>query len=135
MSADGPLAGIRILFVEDNSLEAQDMAQSIRDASGIVVGPVPTNSDALGLLDTEEVHGAVLSINLADGNSNAVRRRLTEKGIPFVLVTGFVKDALPPDLGGVSYIQKPFERRAFVAVLALTINGLAQRHQERRGTD
>ena len=53
---------------------------------------------------------AVLDINLGDGLVYTVAEILSERGVPFVFVTGYDADSVDPRFAGVPILQKPIER-------------------------
>ena len=54
----------RILVAEDETLIALDIAYSVEEAGGTVIGPTARVSEALELLEKHEVTGAILDFNL-----------------------------------------------------------------------
>ena len=82
------LRGIRILVVEDNPVIALDVAFAIEDAGGIVVGPAASVKEALVLIQKLPVAGAVLDVNLIDGDISAVAERLAQDAVPCIFQTG-----------------------------------------------
>lgn len=101
------LAGKRILVVDDDYFAAEHMAHTVRNAGGSVVGPVPTGQQALRLLEAETpVDGALLDINLGNGTSFPIAKRLEERGIPVIFVTGYDSWYLPDELDDLPILQK-----------------------------
>lgn len=84
---DAPLAGERVLVVEDEMFVAQDIAYGVQDAGGAVIGPVPTVEEAMELME-EGPTGAILDVNLLDGDVTPVLERLVRLGVPAVVNTG-----------------------------------------------
>ncbi len=78
----------RILVAEDEIFIALDIAQSIEEAGGIVIGPTARVSEALELLEKHEVTGAILDFNLADRDVIPVALLLLKRLIPLVFHTG-----------------------------------------------
>lgn len=76
-----------ILIVEDEALIAMCLADIVTELLGEVVGPVGTVADALSLMDTTPVEGAILDAMLLDRDITPVALRLAEAGIPFVVHT------------------------------------------------
>lgn len=97
-----------ILIVEGNVYLALDLSNAIEDWNGRVVGPVRTVGDALELLGSEPVSGAVLDFHLDGQDASTVAARLAEKGVPFVIHT---HTDLPPDVmsihSNVPVLMKP----------------------------
>ena len=84
-----------VLVVEDEPFIALDLALAIEDAGGKVVGPAASSKEALALVASGSVTGAILDLNLLDGDCSAVVERLAALGAPVILQTG---GGLPPDL-------------------------------------
>ena len=85
-----------ILLVEDEYFIADAMQRSLEDAGAYVVGPAASVKDALALLDSEPVDGAVLDVSLYDGKVYPVAEVLMARGIPFIFTTGYDASDLPP---------------------------------------
>lgn len=86
-----------ILVVEDEAFIALDLALAVEDAGGRVVGPAASIAEALTLLTSCEVDGAVLDVNLPDGDITSVVEQLVANDVPFVIQTGI---GLPDALAG-----------------------------------
>lgn len=88
------LRGARILVVEDEAFIALDLVMAIEDAGAIPVGPAATVAEALELISHDPPDGAILDVNLPDGNVGPVLDALA-KIAGVVVHTGA---GLPPDL-------------------------------------
>ena len=84
-----------VLIAEDEPIIALDLALAVQDADGEVVGPAATVKEALALLETRTVQGAILDVNLADRDISPVAVYLLNRGIPTILQTGM---SIPPEL-------------------------------------
>lgn len=84
------LAGLSILVIEDEPLIALEVAQGLKDAGAHVI-TVHTGAAALPLADTADVAAAIVDHALTDGDSQAICERLSERGIPFVIYSGFTQ--------------------------------------------
>lgn len=84
-----------ILVAEDEPFIALDLVLAIEDAGGTAVGPASRVREALDLLAGNPVAGAILDVNLIDGEITPVVEYLVAAGIPFILQTGI---GLPPAL-------------------------------------
>lgn len=87
--------GALILIVEDNPVIALDMAFAVEDVGGTVLGPAASIKEALALIEKKAIAGAILDVNLVDGEISPVAERLISDAIPFVIQTGV---GLPSDL-------------------------------------
>jgi CheY-like chemotaxis protein len=98
-----------VLIVEDNIILSMDMSEMVRDelhAQPVVVSRV---AEALEI-DAESLSFAFLDINVIDGKTYPLARRLLKKGIPFIFVTGNARDSVPTDLRNMPFFLKPAER-------------------------
>jgi PAS domain S-box-containing protein len=112
------LTGRRVLVVEDDYYIAGDTAAALRGAGATVLGPCPSEDATLHLLETETPTHAVLDLNLGGGGPQfAIRHELKERGVPFIFLTGYDPDAVPPDLADVVRLQKPVPFRTIVEVV------------------
>ncbi|HEX8418151.1 MAG TPA: response regulator [Methylobacterium sp.] len=116
------LAKQRVLLVEDEMLTAIDVTCEVEDAGGHPVGPATSVREALSLIETEAVTGAILDVNVRDGETTRVAAALIERRIPFVIHTGAV---LPPRLraqfGAAPVLIKPTTSPRLIAALACEI--------------
>lgn len=113
------LQGRRILLVEDEYFIACAMQCGLEDVGASVVGPAAFVEDALALLDSEPVDGAVLDVSLNDGKVYPVAEVLMARGIPFVFTTGYSASDLPPAWRHVPRYEKPLD----VATIAHALLG------------
>jgi CheY-like chemotaxis protein len=108
-----PLAGLRILVVEDEFLVAMELSRMIRELGAEVVGPVSTVAAATELLQRSQVEGAVLDIKLGHESSAAVADDLRARGVPVVVTTGYAEEMLPQSLADAPRLAKPYTKRDF----------------------
>lgn len=112
-----------ILVAEDEAIIALDVAMAIRDAGGEVAGPAASVKQALAIIDTMPVAGAILDVNLSDGDISPVAEILLAAGIPIIIQTGV---GLPADLiarfPDLAVQIKPCSSENLVAQLALLIS-------------
>ena len=89
------LAGLSILIAEDEELVALDLAYTVKDLGGLVIGPAATVGEALMLLETHHAAAAILDGCLLDRDVTPLARQLADHGVPFVIHTG---SGLPAEL-------------------------------------
>jgi DNA-binding response OmpR family regulator len=109
------LAGKKILIVEDNYLVAEDLRRLVNDADGEVS---LATSNAHADLDDQEFDGALLDVQLHDGTCIDIARQLARRHIPFVIVTGYARSWLAPELQQAPYLAKPFDGAQLVELAA-----------------
>jgi DNA-binding response OmpR family regulator len=114
------LEGRSILIVEDEPLIVMDITQEF-EATGAALTTTNTLKHALILVEHDGLSGAILDHALGDGNSSLLCQRLTERGIPFMIYSGYsdidgaCKDAL--------HILKPAAEGVLVAAMEGLIEG------------
>ena len=113
-----PLAGCRILVVEDEPLLADHVAHVLERAGARIVGPYSSIVEALDNLDQlTALDGAVLDIGLGEETSFPLAEALQTTRLPFVFVTGQEKRTLPPAFERAAHLLKPFQEDALVDTL------------------
>ena len=114
------LEGRSILIVEDQPLIVMDITQEF-EATGAALTTTNTLKHALILVEHDGLSGAILDHALPDGDSSALCARLKERGIPFMLYSGF--DTISGACAGALHIAKPAAEGALVAAMEGLILG------------
>lgn len=115
-----PLHGRKILIVEDEFFIAEELREALEEHGAIVVGPVATVNAALAALcGPERLDGATLDMTLGGERSYDVAYALTERRVPFVILSGYGERSLPEDLRAVPRCEKPFDIGKIVEALQL----------------
>ena len=114
-----PLAGRRVLVVEDEYFIADEMTRWLEDAGADVVGPVPSVGQALAIIESEEVlDAAVLDTNLGRGETAyPIADRLTAAGVPYLFATGDVKITRVSHYADRPRLEKPVLRHDLLAMV------------------
>jgi DNA-binding response OmpR family regulator len=107
--------GIRVLVVEDDFLIAMDTSRTLAEAGFEVVGPARSVAVSLKLIANCDV--AVLNFMLGNETSEPIARKLQAVGKPFVVLSGYPADKLPPLLAGATILTKPCPADEFVAAV------------------
>lgn len=114
---DRPLAGRRILVVEDEYLIADKVRRWLAAAGAEVVGPAPSVERALDLING--LDAAVLDVDLGDGDTvHAVAVRLDGLGVPYLFATGDVRLVDAQVHGDRPRLEKPFREADLLRSLA-----------------
>ena len=113
------LAGLRILVVEDEMLVCMDIEEMLSEFGCIVVGTAARVSDALDIVERSEIDAAILDLNLGREKSYPVAHTLAERGIPFLLSTGY--DEVDAPYAERPRVQKPFSADALARVLSRVV--------------
>jgi CheY-like chemotaxis protein len=122
-----PLAGLRLLVVEDEALVAMLIEDLLRDLGCTVVGPVGSVARALALLRREAIDGALLDVNLGKERSYPVADALAARGVPFVFLTGYAE--IDGSHAAACVLQKPLAAAALARTLAATFAGTSSPQQ------
>jgi DNA-binding response OmpR family regulator len=117
MADMGERGPCRVLVVDDEPLIALDLAMDLEADGFTVVGPAATVKEALGLVDHKGCDVAVLDVNLAGMTAEPVAQALIERGIPFVIVSGYSRDQQASIFHDAILLTKPAEPGAVVAAV------------------
>jgi ActR/RegA family two-component response regulator len=117
-----PLAIDTILIVEDDVFISMDAADAVARA-GVNVITTETVRDALEILESEHVSGAILDFKVRDGAVTPIVQRLRRSGIPFRIVSGSAireieENGIPPEL----YAPKPADYRKVLVSIMNDVN-------------
>lgn len=124
MSNDGALSslsGRRVLVVEDEALVAMMIEDILLDAGCHVVGPVAGAADALKLIDETPIDAATLDINLGGENVFPVAQVLADRGVAFILLSGYDPVNVLEQFRGWKILMKPFTDTGLVRALGEVI--------------
>lgn len=115
-NGDLDLEGSNILVCEDEVLIAHDIASSVEDAGGDVVGPFATVKEGLDAVYDTLPDAAILDVNLMDGDVTPILKHLVSAGVPVVVNTG---TRLPDEVQepGVPVFLKPTNPEDLIAAL------------------
>jgi CheY-like chemotaxis protein len=112
-----PIAGVRVLVIEDEMLVAMVAESIIEDAGCTVVGPAGRLDRALKLAAQEEIDVALLDINLGSEPVFPVAEVLARRNIPFAFATGYGAAGVPPRFSDRPVLTKPYRPAALLAIL------------------
>ena len=102
------LAGKRVLIVEDEPIVAMVAEDILQELGAEVVGPAAHLEDALKLALAEEVHFALLDVNLNGRMSLPVAERLRARSVPYVFATGYGEAGANGFMLDAPVVQKPY---------------------------
>lgn len=105
-----------ILIADSSTYAALDLTQAVEDCEGCVAGPVATLSEALTILDSVEVAGAIVDGDLAE--ASPLIMQLTETGVPIVVQTSLPLPSVPGDLEArLPVLMRPVDPRTVIDTL------------------
>lgn len=121
--AANPLVGARVLAVEDESIVAMFLEDSLHELGCTVIGPAARVKEALELIECNDITAAVLDINVAGEKVFPVADRLAARGIPFVFATGYGAAGLEEAHQSRLVLQKPYSTTALRTALEECLMG------------
>ncbi len=112
------LPGLRILIVEDMGLIAMELRRVLQRAGCEIVGVASRLSEALRIVQTTEcLDGVLLDLNLSGEESYPVAEILHERGIPFIIMSGYDASNTRADCAHEAHLQKPFTNDDLAALM------------------
>ncbi len=104
-----------ILVVEDEFLLAMQIEVVLQEAGWNVIGPAGTLASAVKLAQNAACDAAVLDVNLRGERVDEAANILSERGIPFLFVSGYGRENLPAAFrDSAEFLVKPFSDQALV---------------------
>jgi DNA-binding response OmpR family regulator len=116
------LDGRRVLVVEDEFLLADDLSQALREAGAIVLGPAPTVSEALSIIQAGPgIDGALLDVSLGREMVFPVAELLQARRVPFCFTTGHESQSIPHRFASVARFEKPLNSEAVARAISSSL--------------
>jgi CheY-like chemotaxis protein len=117
------LKGRSILIVEDEMLVAMALEDLFRQLGCEVLGPANSVERALSMLERMQPDVALLDLNLNGEPVTPVARALTDRGVPFVVTSGYSDPALQePELRAAPKVDKPFRQEVLARTVAAALS-------------
>ncbi|HRP11535.1 MAG TPA: response regulator [Terricaulis sp.] len=101
-----PLAGLKVLVVEDDVIIAEAALLLLGDLGAEAIGPCASVGAALAALNEHCIDLALLDVDLNGMRSTAVANALAARAIPYVAATGHIIAAAMA--GAPVIVQKPY---------------------------
>jgi DNA-binding NarL/FixJ family response regulator len=118
----GLLDHVPVLIADNEPFIALNLAATVQDAGGSVVGPAATVEEALVLLDVQPVAAAILDVNLSDRDIGPVAELLMARGVPMFFHTAVgLSDELSARFPDVVVHLKPLRPQDIVRHLAAMV--------------
>lgn len=110
--------GIKILVVEDQSLIALDMENTLRRFGAEHINLASSAPEAFEMIKRSKPNLAILDFNLRDSTSENIAELLLELKIPFLFTTGYSDRVLIPEkLRDITIVRKPISDSAIAAAI------------------
>lgn len=98
---------MRLLIIEDEPMIALDLQDLLKEAGFDVVGVAGTLDKALAFIATVQIDAAVVDANLGGISSSPAAIALQDRGVPFVVLSGYAQRQHATDFPKAPFIQKP----------------------------
>jgi CheY-like chemotaxis protein len=108
--AQSELHDLRVLVVEDESLVAMLVEDTLYDLDCTVVAVASNLSDALDKASSMDFDVAILDVNLNGSPAFPIAERLLRRKIPFIFSTGYGLAGVPEAFSRVPVLAKPFRQ-------------------------
>ena len=119
MGATSQGDGKRILVAEDEALISVILSGDLRDEGYRIVGPFSRSDEALAWLADDTPDLAIVDYMLRDGPCTALTRTLRDRGVPFVIFSGYARDPDTADeFPDTPWFDKPASLDDLLAALA-----------------
>ena len=102
------LTGRRILLVEDSPVVAPFTKQILEELGCDVVGPALNMASARELAQAEHLDAAIVDIRIRGDKSFPICEILAERGVPFVLTSGYADWPTPEKWQDRPQLPKPY---------------------------
>lgn len=112
-----PLAGKRLLVVEDEWLVSLMVQETAQELGCEIVATAARLEDAMRLAREAEYDLLVLDLNLGGQHSFDVARVARERGKKVLFASGYSAPILPAEFTGAQLLQKPFRGEDFQKAL------------------
>jgi DNA-binding response OmpR family regulator len=107
----------RVLIVEDEPMLAFALEELLTDAEFGIVGVASNLDRALATIESGVCDAAILDTNLAGVSAAPVASALTERGIPFLILSGYSPDQHSSAFAGALRLQKPCQPEKLILAL------------------
>lgn len=104
------LDGSRVLILEDEALVAFALEDMLVAFGCEVVGPALRLSQALDLIEREQLDAAILDVNIGGDRSYAIAEELERRSVPFIFATGYGTEGVELKRASVRVLTKPYRR-------------------------
>ena len=120
----GPLAGRRVLVIEDEYFLADDIVRALTALGARIVGPYGDLDEATAVVDRDvAIDAAIVDINLKNRMAFPLARVLRSRKVPLVFTSGYDRTSIEPEFQDVRLWGKPLDTKALARELTSMIKG------------
>ncbi len=111
------IQGVRVLIIEDQPIIALALSDALTEMGAVVVGAAASIGDAVRLASTVDADAALLDLWLRDAIAYPVGDILSQRGIPFIVISGSPSTEEPAAIRDAPRLIKPFMADELLAAL------------------
>ena len=119
-----PLAGKRILVIEDEAIIAAMVEDMLTELGATVIGPASSIKTGLLLANSSPLDAAVLDVNIRSERVDPIADLLKERHVPVVFATGY-GGPVSGAAANTRVIEKPYTLEKLGSALATVLGGSA----------
>ena len=108
---------VRILIVEDEAVLAFTVEDLLVEAGFAIAGVVARLEPALALIEGGGCDAAIIDANLAGTSASPAASALAARGLPFIVLSGYLPEQQQGAFPGAVFIQKPCRADRLIQVL------------------
>jgi DNA-binding response OmpR family regulator len=121
LTSGGPRRKARILVIEDEPMIAYVLAEFLTDAGFEIGGVAGRLETALAMIECSVFDAAILDANLAGVSAGPAAVALKARGLPFIVVSGYLPEQQESAFEGAVCLQKPCNPETLLKTLHETI--------------
>jgi DNA-binding NtrC family response regulator len=107
---------LRVLIIEDDASITEQLTWFLADSGIGVAGTCATLPGAMMAVNGEFAI-ALVDVNLGGNYSYPVMDKLSQRGIPFIVMTGYAPEEMPREYAASPSLMKPFEPSALLQMI------------------
>lgn len=115
--AEHIIGKIRVLVVEDEYYLAADLVAALQQEGADVIGPANDPDTARRLINDLRPDCAIIDLNLSGTLGFDVAAALDAAAIPYIILSGYDRSALPLQDNTAPYVAKPADAAAVVRMI------------------
>jgi two-component system, response regulator PdtaR len=131
MDEDRPVAGLRVLVVEDEALIRLDLVEMLGEEGYVVAGEAGDGEQAVALARELRPDLVIMDVKMPKVDGIAAAGQIVDERIaPVVMLTAFSQRDLierARDAGAMAYLVKPFARHELVPAIELAVSRFGER--------
>jgi DNA-binding response OmpR family regulator len=116
-------ATLRILVIEDHTALGRFITAALETAGWSVVGPIGDHAAALEAARSHPIDLALMDRMLQGTETLTIADVLSERAIPFLLMSGHPRSTLPERFRDGPFLEKPFTMDRLLDAVRVAVGG------------